>query len=83
MLVSEMNFGASSRWTKAGDTLPSELLERPEPPAQSTMVDSQQVAHQTSDEPSHSRTFTQSQDSINGSVDSPRIDQDQAENVES
>ena len=83
VLVSEMNFGASSRWTKAGDTLPSELLERPEPPAQSTMVDSQQVAHQTSDEPSHSRTFTQSQDSINGSVDSPRIDQDQAENVES
>ena len=28
VLVSEMNFGASSRWLDAGDALPSELLER-------------------------------------------------------
>mmetsp|Transcript_8832 Transcript_8832/g.19059 ORF Transcript_8832/g.19059 Transcript_8832/m.19059 type:complete len:659 (-) Transcript_8832:410-2386(-) len=28
VLVSEMNFGASSRWVDAGDALPSELLER-------------------------------------------------------
>lgn len=31
VLVSEMNFGASSRWINAGDALPSELLERDEP----------------------------------------------------
>jgi len=30
VLVSEMNFGASSRWVAAGDALPSELLERSE-----------------------------------------------------
>lgn len=31
VLVSEMNFGASSRWVNAGDALPSELLQRNEP----------------------------------------------------
>mmetsp|Transcript_3993 Transcript_3993/g.10102 ORF Transcript_3993/g.10102 Transcript_3993/m.10102 type:complete len:633 (-) Transcript_3993:456-2354(-) len=31
VLVSEMNFGASSRWIDAGDALPSELLVRDEP----------------------------------------------------
>ena len=30
VLVSEMNFGASSRWVDAGDVLPSELLEKHE-----------------------------------------------------
>ena len=30
VLVSELNFGASSRWVEAGDALPSELLERNE-----------------------------------------------------
>jgi len=30
VLVSEMNFGASSRWVAAGDALPSDLLERNE-----------------------------------------------------
>ena len=29
VLVSEMNFGASSRWTNAGDALPSDLLKPP------------------------------------------------------
>ena len=29
VLVSEMNFGASSRWTNAGDALPSDLLTPP------------------------------------------------------
>ena len=42
VLVSEMNFGASSRWINAGDTLPSELLEQRADVTQSTSADHQQ-----------------------------------------
>ncbi|KAL7532495.1 hypothetical protein ACHAXR_004668 [Thalassiosira sp. AJA248-18] len=41
VLVSEMNFGASSRWVNAGDSLPSELLNQSTPADQPAVVASQ------------------------------------------
>jgi len=48
VLVSEMNFGASSRWIAAGDALPSELLGRDEP-TQSTPASQSPVANNSQD----------------------------------
>jgi len=49
VLVSEMNFGASSRWVDAGDALPSELLERSESNQSATTTEA--VQHQSIKEP--------------------------------
>ncbi|KAL7533265.1 hypothetical protein ACHAWF_004443 [Thalassiosira exigua] len=66
VLVSEMNFGASSRWIDAGDAMPSELLE-------GMNSDSSRLSSQTMNKESHP---TIHQDRTSDNVKQPQTQED-------